>query len=87
MYNSHIVVVFKDGTKWLEDLDFLRSTSAPETTVMVTEGMTLFSLSYRFYQTHGYWDIIGKRNNILNPFELEPGTLLIIPDHGSLPPQ
>lgn len=46
----------------------------------VSEGDELSALSYKFYKDSKYWWIIADRNKLENPFILEVGKLLIIPN-------
>ena len=41
---------------------------------------TLDALAFKFFGDSKYWWIIADINQILNPFELELGTVLLIPD-------
>lgn len=49
------------------------------TTHRVTQGDTLYGVAADAYDDPGRWRPIARRNDLENPRELEPGTVLVIP--------
>lgn len=75
------VIGFSDGTQGLyrDSLLTIPINSSPRThTVCVDD--TLTSISYLVYGSPMQWFIIAEANDIINPFELELGKKLIIPE-------
>ena len=54
------------------------------TSHLVDEDDTILAIANQYYRDTSGWVLIVEANNILNPVELEVGTMLIIPKkHGS----
>jgi len=44
---------------------------------ITTDGESLWSISYKYFENKRYWKLIADANVILDPFEVLPPTLLI----------
>lgn len=77
-------VVDKQGnTKRAQTIKFLdRNYNKDQMTLhIVTYGQTLFSIADTYYGDFRKWYLIAEKNpNITNPFVLQIGTELVIPD-------
>ena len=75
-YNEGDVSVQQDGIPYVSsDTDEYHT---------VIEGQTLMDIANIFYKSAREWFIIAYINSIINPFELTPGTILIIPDRDKI---
>jgi len=52
--------------------------------VSAGEEDALDSIAYKYYRHEGLWWVIATANNLLDPFKIEAGTVLRIPDYPSL---
>ena len=50
----------------------------------VKVGETLDSIAYEYYKASGYWLMLMDINNVYNPFDIEAGLVLIIPNLNSI---
>lgn len=46
---------------------------------VIVEGMSLWSLAYEEYDDCEKWRVIAKANNIMNPLDIVPGQVVMIP--------
>lgn len=83
-YNWLRVTRFSDGTELAADVTPLPILTGEEETYIVGQGDTLLSISYTKYRNHSNWDVIAKVNNILYPYYLPVGTVLVIPNINDL---
>ena len=79
-YNWLRITRFSDDTEVAEDVTPLPTLTGEEETYIVGQDDTLLSISFEKYRNHSNWDVIAKVNNIINPFYLPVGTVLIIPN-------
>lgn len=80
-YNSQdaYAVDFGDGEYGLDRSDLSGSLSMSDIRHTVLEGETLQSISFKYYGSSGRWGDIATFNGIIDPFDLEKGTVLVIP--------
>ena len=80
MYSDGEIFNFSNGTSLLsrEPINYIIT---PQDRVHVwIQGDLLPNVAYRYYDNPAFWYIIADVNDIQNPFEIEVGTELIIPD-------
>ena len=79
-YHYGRIVDFKDGQLSL-DRTLLNIPNSPlDRIYIIKSGDELSVLAHRFYGDSKYWWILADKNKLENPFILEEGTTLIIPD-------
>lgn len=71
---------FKDGTAVLEREQYELTETMDSRVYIVIQGDNLTNIAYKFYNEPLYWYLIADVNKIFNPFELEIGQTLIIPN-------
>ena len=79
MIGSFIHIDFGDGEPLYLYNAFSTMTVGSFTNYIVKDGDRLDSLAFKFYGNNKAWDKIAQINNILNPFELQVGSSIIIP--------
>ncbi len=81
-YNSQdaVKIDFGDGEYGLDRLDISSKLSSSNIRHTVLEGETLPNISFKYYGDSGRWGDIATFNDIIDPFDLEKGTVLIIPN-------
>jgi nucleoid-associated protein YgaU len=73
-------VVFKEYATAATQLSNTRRESADHTKRMVIrEGESISSLAAREYNDPGKWRVIAKANNIEDPENIKPGTIVELP--------
>lgn len=77
--DSAIIYSFPDGTKLLEDTQVAPNPHPMDTTHIIEEGDNLIDLSTRAYGDPNNWIIIAKFNNLIDPWDLIIGKVLILP--------
>jgi nucleoid-associated protein YgaU len=78
--NGYIVDLGEEGMLLKRDRLIYNFKSERDVRHRVTAGETLSSLAYRYYNNSLSWFILADVNNIYNPFNLTPGSILLIPD-------
>jgi len=78
LYDNSTILEFLDGTTQLIRIPDTE-TKTLKTTHILIDGETLQDLSFRYYGNSQDWYRIADFNDILNPFELESGTVINIP--------
>lgn len=79
-YFTGVVSVFDDGSVALDPGDFNYQKSDQDRYYTVIDEENLNAISFKAYGNAKLWHILAKVNNIFNPFELESGSTLLIPD-------
>ena len=80
LYSSGYQVEFKEGDTALHrDRVQLRNNSNSKQHVIV-DGEDLHSIAFKYYGSDHQWFIIADINNVQNPWELEVGAILLIPN-------
>lgn len=59
--------------------EFIPIEDAALTQHIFTAGETISGLAHRYYEDWRKWRIIADRNNIRDPRQIQPGTVLLIP--------
>jgi nucleoid-associated protein YgaU len=71
---------YSDGTSSIDTVDTVYPTPVDFKTYTVREGDSLDNISYLFYKDAKLWSKIAIANNIIDPFTLTTGSVLIIPN-------
>jgi spore germination protein YaaH len=79
-YVTGSIIKLKDGTMLLERVPIVYNFTGEEKFKKVGEGDTLQDIAFNFFKNSKYWWIIADVNSIINPFELNVGVSLTIPD-------
>lgn len=79
-YSIGEIIQFTDSPSLLsrEPLNYIKSPNDRYFTVVM--GDSLSSISFQAYGDSKYWWVIYDVNNLLFPFDLTPGSTLVIPD-------
>jgi len=81
MYYDNIVKIrFHEGDIGLFQSPRVFTLSSADRYHTVKDGQSLVDISTRYYGTPANWDIIAEVNSIINPFVLETGAVLFIPN-------
>jgi len=80
MYDRSLVVNYPQGDSSLEILPEVYIPSHLDKTHVVVSGDTLARIAEDYYGSPEPWFIIMQANEIIKPWELTPGTTLIIPN-------
>lgn len=81
IYAKGYIITLADGSSLLKRTPAsYTSSSAKDRTHVVKQGDTLYALAFKYYRDDQWWHILGDVNSVYNPFELEVGTELLIPD-------
>lgn len=81
LFNSRgFIVKYIEGDMSLERMRLNPKPSPKDKLHTIRDFDTLWDLAYDFYGNSKYWWIIADVNKIINPFELEVNSNLIIPD-------
>lgn len=78
-YDIIKVITFSDQTQLAEEYGSINLPDSINPIHELVQGETLLSLSLRYYHNHSSWVNIFLANDLINPFEIEMGTKLIIP--------
>jgi len=79
IYSDGYVLEFSSTERALYRNPIQPSLTAEDTRYTIKQGDTLEHISYKFYRDSKLWYIIADNNNIINPFEMIIGNVLIIP--------
>lgn len=81
-YNSQdaFAVDMGDGEYGLDRYDISSKLSFSGVKHTVLEGETLQSISFKYYGSSGRWGDIATFNGIVDPFDIEKGVVLAIPN-------
>lgn len=81
LYATGYQVELPDGRLLLKRNKIVYSpTASKDTTHIVTDNDRIWDVAFRYYKDDKSWGIIADANRIYNPFELEVGTELVVPD-------
>lgn len=70
---------YSEGEYSLERIDKSSTLISSGVNHVVLEGETLQNISFKYYGDSGRWGDIATFNGIVDPFELDQGTVLQIP--------
>lgn len=81
-YNIHdsYILEYNDSESSLERSDISESLNSSGVVHTVLEGETLQNISFKYYGTSGRWGDIASLNNLIDPFDIEKGDTLLIPE-------
>jgi len=79
MYDRSFIVHYKEGDSSLEIIPENYIPTESDKIHKVVEGDTLVRIAEDFYGTPEPWFIIMQANDIIQPWDLTPGQVLIIP--------
>jgi len=79
LYTNGYIVQYQDELSLERDPVYVKA-DVEDSIHTVKDGDTLQSISFRYYRNEFYWYIIADVNEVDNPFFLETGTQLIIPN-------
>ena len=80
LYSEGFIVNYKEGDKSIHHKMIMHKDSLNDKSHRVILGDTLTGIAYKFYKNSSLWFYIADVNNIDNPFILETGKSIIIPN-------
>lgn len=80
VYTDGYVINYQEGDRSLERLKLLHKEDLDDRSHIIKQGDTLDLISFQYYGNPLYWYIIADINNIDNPFVLDIGKSIIIPN-------
>lgn len=80
IYGKGYIVNYIEGDRSLERNTYRYNPGIGDKAHIVIEGQNLEYISFLYYKTPLYWFLIADVNEVDNPFYLEPGQNIIIPD-------
>jgi len=80
-FATGFIVEFPEGDSILQRKELIYEPSASkDITHVTTEGDTIYGLAYKYYGDDKWWHVIADANQLYNPFDLQLGLELLIPD-------
>ena len=79
-YTDSYRIIYEEGDESLERRPINHREDIDDIIYQIREGDKLTSIAFKFYNNPLLWYIIADVNNIINPFELEIGSNIIIPN-------
>lgn len=80
IYNNSFIINYEEGDKSLQRQTILHEDDLEDRSYVIKDGDTLTGISNDHYGEPLFWYIIADVNNIYNPFILEVGKSIIIPN-------
>ena len=80
LYSNGITINYQEGDTSLQRKTIVHKEDLEDKSYIIRQDDTLSSIAYKFYNEPLYWYIIADVNNIDNPFILETGKSIIIPN-------
>ena len=80
LYSNGITINYQEGDTSLQRKTIVHKEDLEDKTYIIRQDDTLSSIANKFYNEPLYWYIIADVNNIDNPFILETGKSIIIPN-------
>lgn len=80
LYANGYLVVYSDGPAILKRERLGYIPTPRDINHEVVDGDRIDMLAFRYYGNSKYWWAIADINRVLNPFQLEVGSILVIPD-------
>lgn len=80
LYSDSYTINYREGDSSLQRRAINHEADIDDKLYIVIQGDTITSIAYRFYRIPQYWFIIADANNLINPFNIEMGDSLIIPN-------
>lgn len=78
-YTNKRIAKFKNGDLSADRVPFIYKPSQKDILHIIQEGDRLDTLAFKYYKASNLWFVIADVNSIINPFELEIGSSLLIP--------
>lgn len=79
-YTDSYRIIYEEGDESLERRPINHQEDIDDVIYTIKEGDSLTNIAFKFYNSSNLWFLIADANNIINPFELELGTNIIIPN-------
>lgn len=79
-YFTGVVSVFSDGSVALDPGDLVYQKSEQDRYYTIIDEESLNAIAFKAYGDSKLWHILAKVNNLFDPFNLESGSTLLIPD-------
>lgn len=80
-YSSGFIFVFPTGDILLERDILIPEKSTGDKYHTIIQNQTLGDIAFKYYGDAKYWWILYDVNNLLDPFNLDEGITLLIPDY------
>lgn len=80
LYSNGITINYPEGDTSLQRKTIVHKEDLEDKSYIIRQDDTLSSIANKFYNEPLYWYIIADVNNIDNPFILETGKSIIIPN-------
>lgn len=80
LYSSGYIINYVEGDRSLHRRPIVHREDLGDKSYIIRQGDTLTSIAYKFYKEPLKWFIIADVNNIQNPFILDIGKSIIIPN-------
>lgn len=80
LYSNGITINYQEGDTSLQRKTIVHKEDLEDKSYIIRQDDTLSSIANKFYNEPLYWYIIADVNNIDNPFILETGKSIIIPN-------
>lgn len=80
LYTNAYIINYPEGDKSLQRRRIIHKQDIEDKSHIIKDGDTLSSLAYRYYRDPLKWFLIADINNLDNPFLLEVGISIIIPN-------
>ncbi len=79
-YTDSYRIIYEEGDESLERRPINHQEDIDDVIYTIKEGDSLTNIAIKFYNSSNLWFLIADDNNIINPFALELGTNIIIPN-------
>ena len=80
LYEGGALINYQEGDQSLQRTKLVYVPSVDDKFHIVMDEDQLESIAFKYYRSTKLWWLIADINDIFNPFELETGSKLIIPD-------
>lgn len=80
LYTDSYRILYEEGDESLERRPINHKEDINDMLYMVKEEDKLTNIAFRFYNNPLLWYLIADANKIINPFELEVGKNIVIPN-------
>ena len=80
-YTDSFRIIYPEGDESLERRPINHKEDINDSVYTIKDGDTLTNIAFKFYDEPNLWFLIADANEIINPFDLEVGKNIIIPNH------
>ena len=88
LYATGFIIELPNGKFLLKRSKYVYNpTAEKDITHTVTDNDRIWDIAFRYYNDPIMWAVIADVNSLYNPFELEVGAQLIVPDRDSITAQ